>query len=262
LGNLADKYGPIFTIRLGVHRTLVISSHEMAKQCFTINDKAFASRPKSIAFEILGYNFSMIGFSPYGSYWRTVRKISTIHVLSATRIDMLKHVMESEVKVAMKESYDFCVKMKNEVGSSQRAITEMKKWFGDIAINVLFRTVVGERFDGEGEKNKRIRKAFRELFHLCGSFVISDAMPFLRWLDLDGKEKEMKKTAKELDEFVQVWLDQHKRSWISGNERDFMDVIISTIGDQEIDGRDAATTIKTTCLVCHYLIYSILLGEN
>jgi hypothetical protein len=82
---------------------------------------------------------------------------------------MLKHVMESEVKVAMKESYDFCVKMKNEVGGSQRAITEMKKWFGDIAINVLLRTVVGERFDGEGEKNKQIRKAFRDLFHLCGS---------------------------------------------------------------------------------------------
>jgi len=214
----------------------------MAKQCFTVNDRAFASRPKSIAFEILGYNFSMIGFSPYGSYWRTVRKISTIHVLSATRIDMLKHVMETEVKNAMKDSY-----------SCEKMVTEMKKWFGDIAINVMFRTVVGERFDGEGEKNRRIRKAFRELFHLCGSFVISDSLPFLRWLDLDGKEKEMKKTAKELDDYVQGWIDQHKRSRVPGNERDFMDVIISIVDDQEIDGRDAGTTIKTTCLVCHSL---------
>lgn len=47
LGNLADKYGPIFTIRLGVHKTLVVSNSEMAKQCFTVNDRAFASRPKS-----------------------------------------------------------------------------------------------------------------------------------------------------------------------------------------------------------------------
>jgi hypothetical protein len=31
-------------------------------------------------------------------------------------------------------------------------------------------------------------------------------------MDLDGKQKEMKKTAKELDDFVQVWLDQHKRN--------------------------------------------------
>lgn len=249
LGKLAEKYGPIFTLRLGVHRTLVISSCEMAKECFTVNDRAFASRPKSIAFEILGYNFSMIGFSPYGSYWRTVRKISTLHVLSATRIDMLKHVMESEVKEAMKASYYSCETM----------VKEMKKWFGDIAVNILFRTVVGERFNGEGEKNQRIRKAFRELFHLCGSFVISDAMPFLRWLDLDGKEKEMKKTAKELDEFVQVWLDQHKRSRVHGKKRDFMDVIISTVDDQEIDGRDAATTIKTTCLVMYFNFNLVIL---
>ena len=61
---MADKYGPIFTLRLGVHKTLVVSNWEMAKQCFTVNDKAFASRPKSVAFEVLGYNFSMIGFSP------------------------------------------------------------------------------------------------------------------------------------------------------------------------------------------------------
>lgn len=72
LGDMADKYGPVFTLRLGVHRTLVVSSWETAKECFTVNDKAFASRPKSVAFEVLGYDYSMLGFSPYGSYWRQV----------------------------------------------------------------------------------------------------------------------------------------------------------------------------------------------
>ncbi|GAU50178.1 hypothetical protein TSUD_287560 [Trifolium subterraneum] len=200
LGKLADKYGQIFTLRLGVHRTLVISNYEMAKQCFTVNDKAFASHPKSVAFEILGYNISMFGFSPYGSYWRTMRKIATVHVFSPQRIEiLLKNVMESEVKIAIKDSYDIWQKMKNE-GNTERAITEMKKWFGDIAINVMFRTVMGKRFDGDEEENQRIRKALRALFDLTGSFVICDTLPYLRWLDLDGKEKEMKKTVKELDE--------------------------------------------------------------
>jgi hypothetical protein len=188
LGNLADKYGPIFTIRLGVHRTLVVSSWEIAKQCFTINDKAFASRPKSAAFEILGYDFSMVGFSPYGSYWRTVRKISTVHVLSAQRIDMLKHVMESEVKEAMKNSYSFWVKMKKD-GNSKKAITEMKRWFGDIAINVMFRTVTGKHFDGDEEENQQIRKLLRDFFDLTGSFVISDTLPFLRWIWMENRRK-------------------------------------------------------------------------
>jgi hypothetical protein len=54
LGNMADKYGPIFTIWFGVHRTLVVSSWEIAKECFTTNDKAFATRPKGVALEVLG----------------------------------------------------------------------------------------------------------------------------------------------------------------------------------------------------------------
>ncbi|BAT77801.1 hypothetical protein VIGAN_02039800 [Vigna angularis var. angularis] len=53
LGNMADKYGPIFSLRLGAHKTLVVSDWEMAKQCFTVNDRAFANRPKSMSFEVL-----------------------------------------------------------------------------------------------------------------------------------------------------------------------------------------------------------------
>ncbi|KAI5386688.1 cytochrome P450 CYP82D47 [Lathyrus oleraceus] len=245
LGIMAEKFGPIFTVRLGVHKTLIVNSYEMAKQCFTVNDRAFASRPKSIAFEILGYNFSIIGFSPYGTYWRTVRKIATLHVLSAQRIETLKHVMESEVKTAMKESYDFWLKTRKQKSCEE---TEMKKWFGDIAINVMLRTVVGKRFDGEEEENERIRKALRDLFYLSGSFGISDALPYLRWLDLDGREKEMKKTAKDLDDFATTWLDQHKRSTVPGSQRDFMDVLLSNVDEDGVDGRDADTTVKSTCL--------------
>jgi hypothetical protein len=69
-------------------------------------------------------------------------------------------------------------------------------------------------------------------------------------LDLDGKEKEMKKTAKELDDFVCVLLDQHKRNRNnSGGELDFMDVLLSTVDDHDLDGRDSDTAIKATCLV-------------
>ncbi|KAG5030662.1 hypothetical protein GLYMA_06G035300v4 [Glycine max] len=246
LGHMADKYGPVFTLRLGAHKTLVVSNWEMAKQCFTVNDKAFASRPKSVSFELLGYNYSMIGFIPYGSYWRHVRKIITLELLSTHCIDMLKHVMVAEVKAAVKETY------KNLKGS-EKATTEMKRWFGDITLNVMFRTVVGKRFVGENEENERIRKALREFFDLTGAFNVSDALPYLRWLDLDGAEKKMKKTAKELDGFVQVWLEEHKSKRNSEAEpksnQDLMDVLLSLVEEgQEFDGQDADTTIKATCL--------------
>ncbi|KAF5758991.1 putative cytochrome P450 [Helianthus annuus] len=80
LGDMADKYGPIFTIKLGVHQVLVVSSGEVAKECFTTNDKVFASRPKSKATEIMAYNYAMIGLAPYGDYWRQVRKIVMLEI--------------------------------------------------------------------------------------------------------------------------------------------------------------------------------------
>ncbi|XVE94794.1 hypothetical protein REPUB_Repub02eG0040100 [Reevesia pubescens] len=82
LSDMADKYGPIFTTKMGVHRALVVSDHETAKECLTTNDKAFASRSKTLAMDFLSYNQAMFGFAPYGPYWRQMRKIATLQLLS------------------------------------------------------------------------------------------------------------------------------------------------------------------------------------
>uniref|UniRef100_A0A7N2MP82 Cytochrome P450 n=1 Tax=Quercus lobata TaxID=97700 RepID=A0A7N2MP82_QUELO len=186
---MAEKYGPIFTIWLGVHRTIVVSNWEIAKECFTTNDKAFANRPKGLALEVLGYNYAMIGFSPYSPIWRQVRKMATL---------------EATTKV-------------------------------------------------ENDRNDQCRKALREIIDLSGEFVVSDALPYLRWFDIGGSEKAMKKTAKELDDVTEKWLKEHKQRKISGgvnDYQDFMDVIISTVtDDDETSGYGVDTIIKVTCLV-------------
>ncbi|KAI3686713.1 hypothetical protein L1987_80397 [Smallanthus sonchifolius] len=43
MASMADKFGPIFTIKLGVHRVLVVRSSEMAKECLATNDRVFSS---------------------------------------------------------------------------------------------------------------------------------------------------------------------------------------------------------------------------
>ncbi|XP_028779091.1 cytochrome P450 CYP82D47-like [Neltuma alba] len=258
LGKMADKYGPIFSLRLGVHPTLIVSSWEIAEECFSVHDRAFAGRPKILAFEILGYNCGMFGTSPYGPYWRHIRKIVTLKVLSNHRLEMLKHVRESEVKSAMKDTYDRWMESKNnEGGGNSQSVSlscEMKKWFGDITFSVVLRMVAGKRLD-ETEENKTARRALREFFKLAGEFAISDVLPYLRWLDLDGREKAMKKTAKELDQFIQFWLDEHRRKRDAGSGKaepelgDFMDVLLSIVDEAEmIDGHDANTIIKATSL--------------
>ncbi|MBA0653556.1 hypothetical protein Goklo_020719 [Gossypium klotzschianum] len=229
LGGMADKYGPVFSLRLGSHEVLVVNSWEMAKECFTVHDKVFSTRPIITASKILGYDFAMFGFAPYGPYWREIRKITTIELLSNHRIDMLKHIRVSEVKSAIRELYKSW--LSKECGG--------KRYFGPNA-------------DCEEAEARRCETVMRDFVHLFGVFVLSDAIPFLRWLDFLGYEKAMKRTAKELDSIVGGWLEEHKQKRLMGGgdikEQDFMDVMLNILEDANITCYDADTINKATCL--------------
>lgn len=254
LGAMADKYGPVFTIKLGSHRVLVVSNSELARECFTIHDWVFSNRPNVAASKLLCYDYAMFGFAPYGSYWREMRKIVTIELLSNHRLDMLKHIRYLEVETSIRELYDIWV-----INSSAKSgvVVDMKQWFGDLTYNVLVRMVGGKRYFRataceEGDA-RSCQKLMRDFFNLFGVFVLSDAVPFLGWLDLKGYEKAMKKAAKELDTLIGGWLEEHKQKRLLCGEgkgdQDFMDVMLTILEDAKISGFDADTINKATCLV-------------
>ncbi|XP_014517762.1 cytochrome P450 82A4-like [Vigna radiata var. radiata] len=253
LGDLAEKYGPIFTIQLGSKKTLVINNWEIAKECFTTNDTAVSSRPKLLAMELMGYNNAVFGFAPYGPYWRELRKITTLEILSSRRVEQLQHVRVSELQSSIKEMYNLWCSQKGESGY---ALVDLKQWFSRLAFNMVLRMVVGKRYFGgenlDDEKAQRCVKAVEEFLRLLGVFAVGDAIPWLRWLDFGGVEKAMKETAKELDSILGEELEEHRQKKGLGEKvdefQDFMDVMISLFDGKTIDGFDADTMIKSTVL--------------
>ncbi|XP_023535453.1 cytochrome P450 CYP82D47-like [Cucurbita pepo subsp. pepo] len=250
LGDMADKYGPIFTIRVGVRKGLVISNWEVAKECYTTLDSVVSSRPKSVVGELLSYNFAGFGFRPYyDSFYRSVRKIIISKLLSNRRLALNRDVRVSEVKRAMKELYDLWI-------TNRDLVVDMDEWIGNINLNVSLMMVCGKRFVGDDAVVRRCRKAMREFFDLGGQFMVGDAIPFLRWLDLGGYEKAMKTTSRELDCLITEWLEEHRRKRHSStaaaadSEHDFMDVMLSILeeGTMDLAGYDADTVIKATCM--------------
>ncbi|XP_042490306.1 cytochrome P450 CYP82D47-like [Macadamia integrifolia] len=251
LGAMADKYGPALTVRFGVHRALVVSSWEVAKECFTTNDRALSNRPRVIALKLMGYNNGLFGFTHYGPYWRELRKIANLELLSNRRLETFKHVQASEVETSIKELYQMWP------DKSKYLRVDMKNWFEDLMLNIMVRIVAGKRYSGtDTEEKLKCEEAIREFFHLMGLSVISDAIPFLEGLDLQGYEKKMKRMAKNMDSILQRWLEEHQQKRSSsassdkakGGEQDFMDVMISTIEDTKLGDYDADTVIKATCL--------------
>ncbi|XVE94801.1 hypothetical protein REPUB_Repub02eG0040800 [Reevesia pubescens] len=256
LGAMAETYGPIYAIQLGVHPAVVVSSWEIAKEIFTNHDVAVASRPQMTATKHLTYNYAMFGFSPYAPYWRDMRKIVNLELLSSHRLELLKHVRVSEMEISLKELYKLWTDKKD---SSNHALVQMNQWFGDLTLNVVFRMVAGKRYFGGGENGdnkeaRRCQEVFRKFFHLLGVFVLKDAVPFLGFLDFGGQEKAMKETAKELDSIAGEWLKEHKQKRALGEDKDqdFMDVLLSLLEAEttnpNLSGFDADTINKTTCL--------------
>ncbi|CAI9281794.1 unnamed protein product [Lactuca saligna] len=252
--SMALKHGPIFTVRLGIHKVLVVNTWEIAKELFTTRDVTISSRPKFTAAKILGYNYAMFGVTPYGPYWREMRKIASLQLLSSRRLEQLKDVHVSELENSIRNLHEL---WKEKRDANGKVLVDMKKWFGEFDMNVMLRMVVGKRcteaknVEEENDMNK-YGEVFREFFHFLGLFVVGDALPFLGLLDLGGHVKAMKRVAKEIDFITGKWFDEQRRKRGSAEvveDKDYMDVMISAVETGGLTDYDADAVIKSTCLI-------------
>ncbi|KAG5252430.1 cytochrome P450 [Salix suchowensis] len=228
LGDLADKHGPVFSIRLGLRRTLVISSRESVKECLKTNDRKFLNRPSLAASKYMGYDDAFFGFHPYGEYWLEMRKIVTQELLSNRRLQLLMNVRVSEIDTCIKELYTTC--------SNGSVLVDMSQWFSYVVANVMFRLLAGKRYcGGIAKESEAFVRAIKEFFYL-------------------RHMKSMKRVAKELEHVVSGWLEEHLQRREAVNvrkeEKDFMDVMLESlaVGDDPIFGYKRETIVKATAL--------------
>ncbi|XP_051128151.1 cytochrome P450 CYP82D47-like [Andrographis paniculata] len=246
---MAESYGPIFEIRLGARRAVIVSGLELVKEIYTTCDVAAASRPRIMSAEILGFNSAMFGFSQYGPYWRELRKLIAVDLLSSRGLHIQRHVLVSETAQSVRELYGLWNERKNASGS---APVEIRDWVGNLNLNAVLRIVVGKRYfvsGGDIAEARHCRKVLRTFFYLIGVLTIGDVLPYLRWLDLGGFRKKMKETSRELDTLAAKWLSEHRATAAAdGKQEDFMDVMIGVVKSAKLGSEyDEDTIIKATC---------------
>lgn len=253
LGAMADKIGPLFTIRLGIHTAVVVSSPELVREIFMAYDMAVSARPSLFAVQNMCYGHAMFGFAAYGPFWREMRKMATVELLSNKQVEVGRQARESEAMAWVKEIY--------KVSQNNGGVVDMKKLLGDVIFNIMIQAVAGKKYGYEEEDEaRRFREAIRGFVSILGAFPLSDAVPFLGWMDRRGHDKAMKRIAKEVEEIVSGWLEEHKRRKRAAarhddgsveipGDTDFMN-ILSLLGDSgTVDGLHADTVNKATALV-------------
>ena len=171
LHHLAKRYGPIMSIRLGYVPAIVVSSPQAAELFLKTHDVVFASRPKVQASEYLSYDTKGIAFTEYGSYWRTVRKWCTLHLLSASKVEYFAPIRKAELGLLV-ESVKRAAAATETVNLS-RKVGELTE---EITCKIIFGRSKDDRFN--------LKQLIEEALDLAGAFNLSDYFPYLALLDI------------------------------------------------------------------------------
>jgi hypothetical protein len=70
---------------------------DAAQEILQTNDLTFASRPALIAPEIICYGGLDLAFWPYGNFWRALRKLCMLKLLSTSKVRQLAPIRDNEI---------------------------------------------------------------------------------------------------------------------------------------------------------------------
>ncbi|KAJ8562235.1 hypothetical protein K7X08_011526 [Anisodus acutangulus] len=202
LNNLTQKYGPIMYLQLGEVPTIVVSSPHTAKQILKTHDLAFASRPQTMLGKFICYNCTDIAFSPYGDYWRQMRKLSVLELLSAKMVKSFSPIQQDELSNLL-----------SSIGSmidSPINLAEKLFWFMNA---VTCRSAFGKVCKDQNELITLIHRAQS----LSGGFELADLFPSKKFLHgISGMKSKLMKARNKVDTVLDNIINVHRENRANG----------------------------------------------
>ncbi|TXG60606.1 hypothetical protein EZV62_015179 [Acer yangbiense] len=227
LHKLAQKYGPIMFMRLGLMPTVVVSTPQAAELFLRTHDLVFASRPPLQAFKHTLYNQKDLIMAPYGSYWRTVRKMSTLVLFSNYKITSFKSMRKEELDLLI-----------GFVRDNQTATVDLSAKVGSLNADMTCRMVFGKKYMDEEFDERGFKGVIQEDMGYAATPNLGDYIPQLASLDLQGLTRKLKAISKVFDRFLVKVIGEHVQSSSSRDEnrnKDFVDLLLSFMGSEETD---------------------------
>lgn len=215
-------------LRLGQVPTIIVSSSSAAEQFLKTHDVVFSSRPKLEATHYLSYGSKGLVFAEYGAYWRNMRKVCTLQLLSASKVESFGPLRQRELKVALES-------LKKAVSLGE--VVDVSEFVHGVIADIVYKMVLGCSVDEEFDLKGQIQQGME----LSGTFNLADYVPFLGVFDLQGLKRRYKKTAKAMDQVFEKIIKEREQSSHVQNEgqkhKNFIDILLS-LTHQTIDPSD------------------------
>ncbi|XP_068647381.1 cytochrome P450 71A1-like [Aristolochia californica] len=223
---LSMKYGSVMFLYIGSSPILVVSSEEAAQDIMKTHDLVFSDRPSSIISDELFYRGKDVAFAPYGEYWRQVRKISVLHLLSTKRVESFRAVREKEV-----------ARMLEKISQASGPIN-LSKLIISTTNNTMSRIALGKYYEGKLSGGIDFHQLLAEFLILLGTIHIGDIFPSLAWIGrLTGLDARLKKNFQQWDDFLEQVIQDHNEKRNNTSEhgpQDLVDILLEVQRDGSI----------------------------
>ena len=204
-------------LKLGEVSTIVVSSPEYAKEVMKTHDHIFASRPYVLAAEIMDYDFKGVAFTPYGDYWRQLRKIFALELLSSKRVQSFQPIREEVLT-------SFIKRMATIEGSQVNITKEV--------ISTVFTITARTALGSKSRHHQKLISVVTEAAKISGGFDLGDLYPSVKFLQhMSGLKPKLEKLHQQADQIMQNIINEHREAKSSatgdqGEEEVLLDVLL------------------------------------
>ncbi|EYU22199.1 hypothetical protein ABFS82_09G012800 [Erythranthe guttata] len=243
LQSLSQKHGPLMLLHFGRVPVLVATSAEAAREIMKNQDLIFSNRPKLTIPDKLMYESRDVAFSRYGEYWRKMKSICVLQLLSTKRVHSFRRVREEETSLMVDNIAKLlllpgCNNNNNNNDDDNRVVINLSDMFILLMNDVLCRVVLGRKYSGGEDDDREFKTMSHESSILLGTFCVADYINipnWLGWLITGGLYAKVDKLAKRLDRFLESVVEEHRSKIGENTSTDFVDILLET---QRENGKD------------------------
>ncbi|KAI5012678.1 hypothetical protein ZWY2020_024944 [Hordeum vulgare] len=204
LARLAARHGPVFSLRLGSRPAVVVTSWEVAKECFSSDlDATLANRPHFPSVREVSFDYSVLTLANYGAHWRAARRVAVVHLLSARRVDLMSDAVVARELRAL-------------------ALARSRNTYSDDEADM-------------SQEAREMKDVVDAIVPLVGVANLWDYLPVLRWFDWRGVRRQLEDVTSRRNAFIYKLIDRERQKQQKQEEEQGMIGVMLSLQKSEPD---------------------------
>ncbi|CAF1879619.1 unnamed protein product [Brassica napus] len=251
----------IACIPLANTHVIPVTSPRIAREILKKQDSIFATRPLAMGTEYCSRGYLTIAVEPQGEQWKKMRRVVASHVTSQKSFKWTLEKRTEEADNLVRYINNICVKNQGNGFEVIDLRLVVRQYSGNVARKMLF----GVRHFGKGsedgfgpgfEEIEHVDSLFTVVTHLY-AFALSDYVPWLRFLDLEGHEKVVSGAMRNISKYNDSFVDQRLKKWRNGKMKEPQDFLDMFILAKDTDGKPALSDEEIKAQVTELMLATV-----